>query len=116
MTDTLDETVDLLVEGIGHLVTVDGGRRIIQDAAVAVAGNRIVAVGTRDEVAAQVAGMRVIRRLDARGGVMIPGMIDCHLHSSFQLARGLADEANAREFLVQRMYPMRRHSRPSTSS
>ena len=34
-----------------------------------------------------------------------PGFIDCHLHSSFQLSRGLADEANAQSFLFDRMYP-----------
>ena len=34
-----------------------------------------------------------------------PGYVDCHLHSSFQLSRGLADEANAQSFLFDRMYP-----------
>ena len=34
-----------------------------------------------------------------------PGFVDCHLHSSFQLSRGLADEANAQSFLFDRMYP-----------
>src|SRR5262249_11445818 len=31
--------------------------------------------------------------------------VDCHLHASFQLSRGLADEANAQSFLFDRMYP-----------
>ncbi len=31
--------------------------------------------------------------------------IDNHLHSSFQLARGLADESNAQAFLFEHMYP-----------
>ena len=34
-----------------------------------------------------------------------PGFVDCHLHSSFHLSRGLADEANAQSFLFDRMYP-----------
>jgi cytosine/adenosine deaminase-related metal-dependent hydrolase len=34
-----------------------------------------------------------------------PGFVDSHLHASFQMARGLADEANAQSFLYERMYP-----------
>ncbi len=37
--------------------------------------------------------------------VVTPGFIDAHLHSSFHLSRGLADEANAQSFLFDRMYP-----------
>ena len=40
-----------------------------------------------------------------RNTVATPGFVDCHLHSSFQLSRGLADEANAQSFLFDRMYP-----------
>ena len=39
------------------------------------------------------------------GTVATPGLIDNHLHSSFQLARGLADESNAQSFLFEHMYP-----------
>jgi 5-methylthioadenosine/S-adenosylhomocysteine deaminase len=94
--------VDLIVEHLEYLVTVDGDRRVIADAAVAVDGGRFVAVGRTDEVTAGYAGRRV---LDGRRHVATPGLIDSHLHSSFQLARGLADEANAQEFLIKRMYP-----------
>src|SRR5712692_6474472 len=44
--------VDLLVLG-GTLVSMDKERRIIPDAGVAVAGGRIVAVGSRKDIAAQ---------------------------------------------------------------
>ena len=37
--------------------------------------------------------------------VATPGFVDAHLHSSFHLSRGLADEANAQSFLFDRMYP-----------
>ena len=44
------------------------------------------------------------RRIDGRATVATPGFVDCHLHSSFQLSRGLAD-GNAQSFLFDRMYP-----------
>src|SRR5262249_47755207 len=54
------------------------------------------------EVAMQYSGKQTV---DGRRTVATPGFIDCHLHSSFQLSRGLADEANAQSFLFDRMYP-----------
>lgn len=97
--------IDLLIDNIGSLITVDDRRRVIAGAAVAVRDGSIVAIGKADEVAATLGDAVIARRHDARGAVVTPGFIDLHLHSSFHLARGLADEANAREFLVQRMYP-----------
>src|SRR5215468_5910050 len=81
---------------------MDAGRRVIRDAAIAVDGGKIVAVGKSDDIAARYAAKHSI---DGRATVGTPGFVDCHLHSSFQLSRGLADEANAQSFLFDRMYP-----------
>jgi imidazolonepropionase-like amidohydrolase len=43
------ERVDLLVSG-GTVVTMDSGKRVIEDGAVAVRGDAIVAVGPRQEI------------------------------------------------------------------
>jgi 5-methylthioadenosine/S-adenosylhomocysteine deaminase len=96
------QTVDLIIENIDWLITVDSGRRIIRDASVAVDAGRIVAIGKSAELVRSYAGKR---QVDARNTVATPGFVDCHLHSSFQLSRGLADEANAQSFLFERMYP-----------
>ena len=96
------QTVDLLIADIDWLITVDAGRRIVRDAAIAVDGGKIVAIGKSVEIAANYSGKRSV---DGRRTVATPGLIDCHLHSSFQLSRGLADEANAQSFLFDRMYP-----------
>ena len=93
---------DLLIGDIAWLITVDKGRRIIRDAAIAVTKGKIVAIGKSDEIAAAFAADTVI---DAGNTVATPGFVDCHLHSSFHLSRGLADEANAQSFLFDRMYP-----------
>ena len=95
-------TVDLLIKDIDWLISVDSDRRIIRDAAIAAHDGRIVAVGKSAEIAGNFTGERT---LDGARTVATPGFIDCHLHSSFQLSRGLADEANAQSFLFDRMYP-----------
>src|SRR5713226_6077588 len=46
------ERVDLLVAG-GTVVTMDAGRRVLEDGAVAVRGDTIVAVGARAELEAK---------------------------------------------------------------
>ena len=47
------QSVDLVIADIDWLITVDPGRRIIRDAAIAVDGGKIVAVGKSAEIAAE---------------------------------------------------------------
>ena len=97
------QSVDLVIADIGWLITMDGTRRVIRDAAIAVDGGKIVAVGKSSDITAQL--HRRGAASTAARTVATPGFVDCHLHSSFQLSRGLADEANAQSFLFDRMYP-----------
>ena len=96
------QSVDLLIADIDWLITIDAQRRVIRDASVAVDQGKIVAIDKAAEIAKRFAGREVI---DGRRTVATPGFVDCHLHSSFALSRGLADEANAQSFLFDRMYP-----------
>jgi len=96
------QPVDLVIADIAWLITMDASRRVIRDAAIVVDGGKIIAVGKSTDVAECYSGKR---RVDGRATVATPGFIDCHLHSSFQLSRGLADESNAQSFLFERMYP-----------
>ena len=93
---------DLLVTNVDWAITVDTTRRVIRDAAVAVKDGNFAAVGKTERLVAE---WRAAKTVSATGTVMTPGMVDNHLHSSFQLARGLADEANAQAFLFEHMYP-----------
>ncbi len=93
---------ELIVTGIDWLITVDPERRIIRDAGLAVVGGKFAAIGKSAEIAAAWSAADTI---DASGMVGTPGFVDNHLHSSFQMARGLADEANAQSFLFDHMYP-----------
>jgi hypothetical protein len=61
----------------GKVVTVDGDFRIAQ--AVATKGDRIVAVGSNQEVQA-LAGSGA-EQIDLAGRMMLPGLIDSHVHA-----------------------------------
>ena len=65
-----------LILSNGKIITVDDRFTIAQ--AVAVRDDRIVAVGTNQEIG-QLAGPGT-RRIDLRGRAVIPGLIDNHMH------------------------------------
>ncbi|MDP6705280.1 MAG: amidohydrolase family protein [Alphaproteobacteria bacterium] len=93
---------DHLITGIDWLVTVDAGRRVIRDGAVAIKDGAFAAVAKSAEIEAEWQAAAVT---SGRDRVATPGLVDNHLHASFQLSRGLADEVNAQAFLFERMYP-----------
>lgn len=95
------ERVDLLVTG-GTVVTMDGGRRVIEDGAVAIRGDSIVAVGPGSEIAAKYSARQ---RIDARGRIVLPGLINTHGHAPMTLMRGLADDLALHEWLEKYIFP-----------
>jgi cytosine/adenosine deaminase-related metal-dependent hydrolase len=65
---------DLLISG-GHVVTLDPGIGDLPQGDVLVRGGRIAAVGA--DLAARAPGARV---MDARGRLVLPGLVDTHRH------------------------------------
>lgn len=67
----------------GRVVTMRdaraGRQEIIEDGVVVVRGNRIVAVGSRDEVEIPPG----ITQMDLSGKTILPGLIDAHAHGGF---------------------------------
>jgi cytosine/adenosine deaminase-related metal-dependent hydrolase len=67
----------------GHLVTLDDKNRFIENGSIFVEGNHIVDVGTfpADKY-------KVDRTIDARGSLVMPGLINAHHHLYSTFARG----------------------------
>ena len=70
------EVADLILQG-GRIVTVDRDFTVVE--AMAVRGDRILAVGSDAGILA-LAGPETTR-IDLRGGMVLPGLIDSHLHA-----------------------------------
>ena len=100
--DTAPQTCELLITNIDWLITVDPKRRVITDACLAISNGQFIDVGKTQELTQK---WKPVQTISGRGRVVTPGFIDNHLHASFQLSRGLADEANAQQFLYEHMYP-----------
>jgi len=75
--------VDLLIMG-GTLITMDSERRVIEDGAVAIAGDRIAEIGRTKELQLKYQAKRTI---DARNKVVMPGLIDGHGHAGHTLVK-----------------------------
>jgi cytosine/adenosine deaminase-related metal-dependent hydrolase len=82
------ERADLLIAG-GTVLTMDPARRVIEQGAVAVRADRIVAVGTFADLDRQ---FDAARRLDARSKVVMPGLIDGHGHAGHGLLKSLGTD------------------------
>ncbi|MGW8378245.1 amidohydrolase [Streptomyces sp. ODS28] len=91
---------DLLVTG-GAVVTVDGRHTLHRPGAVAVTGNRIVAVGPAHELA----HWRAREVVDCTGCAVLPGFVDGHTHLYQALARGLGEGMSIVPWLCEFMWP-----------
>jgi cytosine/adenosine deaminase-related metal-dependent hydrolase len=77
------EDIDVLIER-GCVITLDATRRVIDDGAVAVKGERIVAVGETRTLKQRYRAARVI---DARRKAVLPGLIDAHAHAGHAMLK-----------------------------
>jgi 5-methylthioadenosine/S-adenosylhomocysteine deaminase len=68
----------------GIVVTMDPQRRVIENGAVAIDKDRIVAIGTTEEV---LAAHQAATMIDARHKIVMPGLIDGHAHAGHGLIK-----------------------------
>jgi 5-methylthioadenosine/S-adenosylhomocysteine deaminase len=95
------EKVSLLVEG-GTVVTMDPSRRVLEDGAIAVRGDTIVAVGSRAELEAR---FEPAQRISAQGRLVMPGLVNAHAHAAMTLLRGIADDVTLQDWLNNYIFP-----------
>ena len=95
------EPADIIVTA-RWVVTMDGQRRVIDNGAVAVKGDRIAAVGTRAEIDAKYTPKQ---RIDAGRAIVTPGLINTHTHAAMSLMRGIADDMNLQDWLEKFIFP-----------
>ena len=75
----------------GRLITRDAAQPYFEDGAVVIDGTTIAAVGEAAALKARYPDAEVV---DAKGGVIMPGLINAHTHIYSGLARGLAIAGN----------------------
>jgi len=96
---------DLIIRN-GYVLTMDGERRILADGAVAIAGNRIAAVGPSADI---LAAHRAEHVIDATDKIVMPGIVDGHNHPYSYLFGGAGDDMGIFDVLYRRFYPYEVH-------
>jgi 5-methylthioadenosine/S-adenosylhomocysteine deaminase len=84
------------------VITENPARPVIENGAVAIAGARIVGVGTRAEIDAR---FQAARRLDRPQAILAPGLINTHTHAAMSLFRGIADDLRLQDWLERYIFP-----------
>jgi imidazolonepropionase len=87
----------LIITNIGQLITMQGPAPrlgdemknvgLVEDGAVAIAGEEILAAGKAEDVERDVELSEGCQAIDARGSVVTPGLIDPHTHPVFSKTR-----------------------------
>lgn len=95
-------SIDLLITG-GAVVTMDGERRVYDNGFVAIRGEQIVEVGEMGRLKAK--GYRARQIIDARGKIILPGLVNAHTHVPMVLFRGIADDLNLQDWLTKYIFP-----------
>ncbi|MCX4582921.1 amidohydrolase [Streptomyces sp. NBC_01481] len=94
---------DLVIEGCIALVHGEQGEiDFVEDAAVVVRGPVIEAV-TSARAAAEVPA---VERIDGRGQLAMPGLINCHTHSPMVALRGIAEDMPVEEWFNDWIWPI----------
>jgi 5-methylthioadenosine/S-adenosylhomocysteine deaminase len=92
---------DLLLTN-AHVLTMDDQFTMYATGAVAIAGGKILAVGTIDTE------YEPLDTIDCRGRVVMPGLVNAHTHAPMTLLRGLADDLRLDVWLLGYMMPVER--------
>jgi 5-methylthioadenosine/S-adenosylhomocysteine deaminase len=92
---------DILIYGCIILPMSDGSG-VIKDGAIAVKNGEIVFVGKRESAV----GISAEERIDAKGKVALPGLINCHTHVAMTLFRGLAEDKPLDAWLRETIWPL----------
>jgi 5-methylthioadenosine/S-adenosylhomocysteine deaminase len=93
---------DLILAG-GDVLLYEGTWRVVRGDVV-VRGSTIHAIGSPR--APLGAARREVSVRDCRGCLIIPGLIQAHVHLCQTLFRGLADDLRLEEWLVRRIWPL----------
>jgi 5-methylthioadenosine/S-adenosylhomocysteine deaminase len=92
--------VDLVI-GNATVITMNESRQVLRDAEVVIRGDRILKVGP----AKRGMGGGPRRFIDAKGQVVLPGLIHSHLHACQTLCRNHADGLELLDWLRDRIWP-----------
>jgi len=83
------------------IITMNTKREIIRQGAIVVDGKKILEVGKAKELADKYPDKK---RINCKGNVIMPGLIDTHVHTAQAMIRGCADDLGLLDWLFKRVW------------
>ncbi|MBA3003684.1 MAG: amidohydrolase [Desulfurivibrio sp.] len=87
----------------GQILTLDRNNTVIEDGAVAIAGDTIVEVGERLALLSKYPG---VEQLTQPHGLIMPGLVNTHTHAAMGCFLGLADDLPLMTWLTEYIFPV----------
>ena len=93
---------DLIVRG-DYVLTLDDAQPLLENGAVVVADDAVVAVGHWPDIEQR---FRAAEVLPGSGRIVMPGLVNGHTHSAMTLFRGMVDDLDLMSWLNDYVFPM----------
>lgn len=91
--------MSILFQNVTALL-MDPAHTVLSNAYVAVEEGRIASVGTEKPTG------RFDRTIDGRGGILMPGLVNCHAHAAMTAMRGYGDGHDLHTWLNEYIFPV----------
>jgi 5-methylthioadenosine/S-adenosylhomocysteine deaminase len=93
---------DIIIKN-GTILTLDSKNSIFETGFLCIRGDSISKIGTGTPTS-----FNAEKVIDAGGGLILPGLVNCHTHAAMSLFRGLADDLPLMEWLNNYIFPAER--------
>jgi 5-methylthioadenosine/S-adenosylhomocysteine deaminase len=97
--------MNILIQN-GTIITMHN-QKIIRQGAIAIEDKNIIDVGKNRDLKRKYG--RGYEKIDAKGKVVIPGLVNTHQHAAMSLLRGYADDLPLQEWLEKWIWPIEKH-------
>ncbi|MCP3940702.1 MAG: amidohydrolase [Desulfobacteraceae bacterium] len=95
---------DILIHN-GLLLTMESGLPAIKNGAVVIRDTKIYDCGPQNKMDLGGLNIQADKKIDARGGIIMPGLVNCHTHVPMSMFRGLADDLPLDVWLNEHIFP-----------
>jgi len=93
------QQLDIIIKN-GTILTLDSKYSILENGFLCIRGDSIFKIGTGNPTS-----FKAEKIIDAEGGLILPGLVNCHTHAAMSLFRGLADDLPLMEWLNNYIFP-----------
>jgi len=94
------QQTDLKIKN-GTILTMDGQNSKLENGFLCIRGDTISHIGVEGEKL-----FKATKTINARGGLILPGLINSHTHAAMSLFRGLADDLPLMKWLNDYIFPV----------